>query len=106
MVSRIEDSPFFKGGPPDVAPDARSPAELQGCAILLAAADARLCGDLSDPLRALDWAARLFGSLETDPLYAGGIHHGDCTKHAHTCTRCVVERYRAEALRRWEDDDG
>lgn len=84
--------------------DDPSPDELEDCAILLMAADARLSGDWWSAQAALEWARRMAASLETDEMYAGGKHHGDCTKHAHTCSRCFVERYRAEAQERWGKD--
>lgn len=85
-----------------VDPDEPSREEIEDAAILLMAADARLAGDWWSAPSALEWARRLSASLETDEMYAEGLHHGDCTRHAHTCSRCVVERARAEARARFD----
>lgn len=72
-------------------------------AVILFVADCVLCDDFQNGEDGLPWARNLFASIDTDPLWSDGKHHGDCTKHPHTCTRCVVEKYEAEARRRYEE---
>jgi hypothetical protein len=79
------------------------PSNVREAALCLLAADALLADDARTAEAALSWTRRLEQALDEEP-WADGKHSGDCTKTAHTCTRCVIEELEGEARARWEGD--
>ena len=71
-------------------------------AILLLAARETLTSNSAEDMVA--WARRFKEGVDTDPLWANGAHHGDCTKRPTTCLRCLWEVVCAEALWLWAHD--
>lgn len=73
-------------------------------ALLLFAADAIMTDDQAQPEAALEWARRMWLSLDDDE-WGDGRHEGDCTKKPFTCHRCLVEDYYERAQRLWDADE-
>lgn len=49
--------------------------------------------DLKDPADAFDALLKLIKAVENSDVWGQGKHSGDCTSHAHTCFRCMLEDY-------------
>lgn len=87
------------------SPDRKQLAEtVRELALLLIAADSVAAGDCTGAEHGLAHAIRIEDSLETEP-WAEGRHSGDCTKTAHTCNRCVIEKYEETARRILASDE-
>lgn len=53
---------------------------------------------------ALAWMRRMESGLDEEP-WKDGKHSGDCTKTAHTCSRCFIESYERKAAEMLKSDD-
>lgn len=82
---------------------ALTPETVRASALLLMAADF-VFEHHGDAESGLAWARKIENSVENDPLWAEGMHSGDCTKQPHTCSRCFLENY--EHLVRETEDEG
>lgn len=76
--------------------------DFRQAAILLSAVDAVLCDDMEVD-KAVWFARRLATAVDSDPMWANGRHDGDCTKQPHSCIRCQIEAYEADAKKRYEE---
>lgn len=76
--------------------------EIRNCAVLLLAADLALCDGFSVQ-SSLDMAEGVFNSVDSDLIWAGGRHEGDCTNQPHTCSRCLIEDMEDKARKMWDE---
>lgn len=80
-----------------------SPETIREISILLLAVDSMLCWDFTDADKAVAWSRRLVENIDVNPMWANGRHQGDCTHDIHTCSRCLVEKFEAQARQMEED---
>ena len=70
------------------------PRLLREMAVLIGATEYMFENSTAE--RSLAFMRQIESSLDNEP-WANGKHSGDCTKTAHTCSRCFIENYEEQA---------